>query len=514
MLAAVLVVLLLILNGVPTGAVRPLFGLAVLQLVANGAYGLAGRLRGHVGLGWVTFCSEILLISLLIWLQGPDGWAFLLAYCWPIIVGGLMVGRRAIPVLTFWTGLCIAALLRAQWLGWAPQERLLAPNGSPQALVLAYPYLVFVVLLVWLVVREVETNREDLDLRNAQLQRERNLLSGILAHMREAVILADEAGRTVQVNRAARQILHAEEGRPVPGWLVAESPGQAEAAQRLVEHQGRTLRVESSALPVGRDFGGATLYVASDVTEQTQLERLKADFVAYASHELRTPLTTIRTLVRLLQSQVEPDAAEAEYLAMIESQVARQAHLANSLLDYARLEAGGYAVSPEPVDAAQVIEEALAAFHPLAAEKGVTLEVHCAPGLPRYLWNAEALEQVLVNLVSNAIAFTDTGGRVTVSLCRADGEILLEVADTGIGMGPNEVAQAFYRFHTTRRRKGRGEGAGLGLVICRMIAEALGGSISVASSLGVGTRFTVRLPAREAAVPADAPEAEGEVLRA
>ncbi len=171
-------------------------------------------------------------------------------------------------------------------------------------------------------------------------------------------------------------------------------------------------------------------------------------------------------------------------------------------------------MSPEPVGAAQVIEEALAAFHPLAAEKGVTLEVHCAPGLPRYLWNAEALEQVLVNLVSNAIAFTDTGGRVTVSLCRADGEILLEVADTGIGMGPNEVAQAFYRFHTTRRRKGRGEGAGLGLVICRMIAEALGGSISVASSLGVGTRFTVRLPAREAAVPADAPEAEGEVLRA
>ena len=510
LVAAALIVLLLILNGLPPErGVWPLLGLALLQLAAHGLYALAGRLSDQVVLGWLASGGEILLISLLIWLLGQDGWTFLLAYCWPIIVGGLIVGRRAIPGLTLWTGLCVIVLLTVQRLGWAPEVRLLAPDGTPQALVLAYPYLVFVALLIWLVVRELEISRGELDLRNAELLRERNLLSGTLAHMREAVVLTDETSCMVQANPAAREMLHAEEGQPTPAWLIGPHGRPSNGAQRLVQHEGRTLRIGASLLPAGGELCGATLYVASDVTEETELEQLKADFVSYASHELRTPLTTIRTLVRLLQRDAAPGSRESQYLSIIESQVARQAHLATTLLDYARLEAGGYELSLEPVDAPRVIEEALVAFRSLAAEKELTLEVRCAEGMRPFLWNADALEQVLANLVTNAIAFTDPGGLVTVSLHREAGDVLLEVADTGIGMSPSEVVQAFRRFYTTRRQLGRGEGGGLGLVICRMIAEALGGSISVESHSGAGTRFTVRLPAREAAeqvddLPADA----------
>ncbi len=498
LVAVAMVVLLLILNGLPPRReVWPLLGLLLLQLAANGVMSLAGRREASAALAWLACCGDIVLITLLIWLLRPDGWTFMLAYSWPIVVGGLIVGRQAIPVLTLWTGLCSALLLAAQKSAWAPAVRLLAPDGTPQVLVLAYPYLVFMALLVWLIVREVETSREELAYRNLELKQERNRLSAILAHMREAVLVTDDSGLMLQANPAAREVLGAAAGRSAPAWL-AEAASRADGSRRMIEREGRTLRIEAVPLPSGADPGGATLYVATDVTEAVHLERLRTEFVSYASHELRTPLTTIRTLVRLMQRDAAQDAQASERLAMIESQVARQAHLANTLLDYARLQADTYDLALEPVDARLVVEESLAALRTMAAEKGVSLHVLCEEGLPRYAWNASALEQVVVNLVTNAIGFTDAGGRVAVSLRRVGDQVLLEVDDTGIGMTPHQVALAFHRFHTTRKQQGRGEGAGLGLMICRMIAQALGGSIGVESTPGTGSRFTLRLPARVA----------------
>ena len=488
-------VLLAILNGLsPPRALWPLFSLAALQVVTNGAYLYVWRIGDLAFLGYLAFGVETLLISVLIHLLGADGWVFALAYLWPITIGGLLIGRRAIPRLTLSAGLCVTALILAQRAGFVPSTRLLAPDGTPQAIVLAYPYLAFVALLVWLVVREMERSR-------VALRDERNLLSAVLRHMGDGVVLAEGTGRVVLANRAAGAMLGLRAGARVPPWLWQETDPGGERA--LAEHGGRTYSVSWSPLPAGGALGdgaspGARVGVATDLTEQVQAERFRAELVGYASHELRTPLTSIKLLARLLLRDAAPGTQEHEYLSVIDAQLSRQLHLVNDLLDYTRLDAGGnggLALPREEVAPADLLEAVRATCAPLAAEAGLAIEVLSAAGTEPFRGNAAGLERVLVNLVGNAIHCTRPGGRVRVE-CHTEGdEVLLAVSDTGVGMEPEEIDRLFTRWYTARGGSRGNAGTGLGLVISRMIVEEHGGRIDVESEPGRGSRFTVRLPA-------------------
>ncbi|MBC7316929.1 MAG: HAMP domain-containing histidine kinase, partial [Chloroflexi bacterium] len=216
------------------------------------------------------------------------------------------------------------------------------------------------------------------------------------------------------------------------------------------------------------------------------------DFLSYATHELRTPLTTIKTLVSLLR-YTPLDAKAREYLDLVDAQLERQRRMITNLLDLARLEAGRYELPIEDVDLAQVLRSAARGLQPLAEGKGLSLTLHLEALPARIPSNASGLEQVFVNLIHNAIQFTDEGG-VTITGGQDERTVWVTVEDTGIGMTPDQREHLFTKFYPMRAQAKRGEGTGLGLVISRMIVEALGGRIEVESTPGKGSRFTVRLP--------------------
>jgi signal transduction histidine kinase len=247
-------------------------------------------------------------------------------------------------------------------------------------------------------------------------------------------------------------------------------------------------------LSSGDTVPAGILYVARDITREAEIERMKSDFVAYASHELRTPLTTIKTLVRLLLMDAPEDSKRQEYLDIINTQAGRQIRLIENLLNLTRLEAGRYELPREPVDAHHIVRSVVDGCQPLAEEKGLHVKVRDA-GDGRFVSNRGGLEQVLTNLVSNAIKFTEEGGEITVA-CRTEGNhVAFSVKDSGVGMTEEQMGHIFDKFYTVRHPRKRGEGTGLGLAISDMIVNQLGGSIEVDSEPGVGSCFVVRVPA-------------------
>jgi signal transduction histidine kinase len=351
----------------------------------------------------------------------------------------------------------------------------------------------------------------------ANLQYERNLLSGILASMTEGVLVVDHEENVLLTNGAAARLLQVRDGESLPSWFLdqmkahqTQSPDSGDFL--LAEVDGRIIRLSAADLSRNGDVPASTIYVARDVTEEAQAQRMKSDFVAYASHELRTPLTTMKMLVGLLLMEIPSDTKHHEYLTVINTQVERQTRLINNLLDLARLEAGRYEVPPEEVDPREIVESVVKVCRPLAEEKNQAVDVTCSVAPYSIVSNSSGLEQVLTNLVSNAIKFTGQGGRVEIS-CRENGEeVLFSVKDSGIGMTPEEQQRIFTKFYTVRNPLKRGEGTGIGLALSDLIVEKLGGRIEVTSEVGVGSCFVVHLPMTSHA--AQQLQAEREISRA
>ncbi len=216
-------------------------------------------------------------------------------------------------------------------------------------------------------------------------------------------------------------------------------------------------------------------------------------FTADASHELRTPLTVILTQVELALSRPREATAYRESLQACGRAATRMKSLVDDLLTLARADSGKLELRAEPIDLARIAEGSVALLQPLALERGVRIlrEINPAPlnGDP------ERLGQVITNLVSNAIQYTQPGGKVVIST-RCDGSsALLIVEDTGVGIPEIDLPLVFDRFHRVDSARSRGSGgSGLGLAICQGIVKAHGGEIAVASTLDHGSRFTVTIP--------------------
>jgi PAS domain S-box-containing protein len=235
--------------------------------------------------------------------------------------------------------------------------------------------------------------------------------------------------------------------------------------------------------------------VATDVTAEREAERLKDEFVSLVSHELRTPLTSVLGYLELLQDGTDPLSDEQrEYLAIIERNARRQLRLVGDLLLTAQVEAGTFAISPAPIDLADVARAAALAAGPNAEQAGVALVLDARPA--PVVGDAGRLGQAVDNLVSNALKFTERGGTVHLRVApRPDGGAHVAVADTGIGIPPDELAQLTDRFFraTTATRRAI-PGVGLGLSITKAVVDAHGGELRIASAVGEGTTFTLELP--------------------
>ena len=235
-------------------------------------------------------------------------------------------------------------------------------------------------------------------------------------------------------------------------------------------------------------------------TFDTMLDRLdrafrrQRQFTADASHELRTPLAMLQSQIELALDRPRGAAEYEATLISLGDDVRRMEGLLGDLLTLARAEAGHLPLAPESLDLADLATDVAAAMEPLASARGVQLARAGDDSLP-VVADQTRLTQLLVNLLDNAVKYTPDGGMVTVSTERVAGEARLSVADTGVGVAPEHLPHLFDRFYRADAARARADGgAGLGLAICRWIAEAHGGRIDVTSRLGAGTTVAVRLP--------------------
>jgi signal transduction histidine kinase len=277
--------------------------------------------------------------------------------------------------------------------------------------------------------------------------------------------------------------------------MAADPDGQFEQEYTVAESNRSFLGYVG---PV-RDAAGTTggrVFVLRETTAERQAERLKDELVATVSHELRTPLTSIIGYLELVLGEEDGALAPAQqrFLQIVDRNARRLLDVVGDLLFVAQVEAGRLALDLDPLDLAQLVDDAAETARPHAAATDVELHVDAERRLV-VLGDRIRLAQLLANLVSNAVKFTPSGGRVDVNVRVEAGRAVLEVADTGIGIPEDEQEQMFQRFFRSSSATAHAiQGTGLGLVIAKAIAEAHAGSISFTSEPGVGTTFRVELP--------------------
>ncbi len=277
-------------------------------------------------------------------------------------------------------------------------------------------------------------------------------------------------------------------------WVAARRPGaytEADAAYLFtLAHHGGLLLWNAWLYTLERE----------NVQRLRALEAMKDDFLANVSHDLRTPLTAIKAAVVLLQELGQagrPTDGQALHRLYhtIERNCDRLSALVSDLLDLARLRQGRLELSLQCVDVRELLENCLAAVRPLAERKQQRLECRLNGPLPPLVGDPKRLEQVIVNLLTNAVQYTPAGGQVVLAACAAGTALQLTVQDSGPGISAADQPYIFDRFYRSRALAvQRVQGAGLGLSIARFLVELHGGTISVASAEGEGATFTVCLP--------------------
>jgi signal transduction histidine kinase len=244
------------------------------------------------------------------------------------------------------------------------------------------------------------------------------------------------------------------------------------------------------------------------MTEQlAELDRLKAEFVSVASHELKTPLSVIKGYLSLLLDGIYGEITDEQrkIIASVGDQTDRLARLIQQLLDVSRFEAGGGRLEIKEIELRPFLEELATSFEALAVQNEIDFGLQLSPDLPPTLHgDADRLNEVVGNLLSNAFKFTPRNGRIRLRAARADGGIGVEISDTGVGVPEDKLPRIFEKFfQVDNDAQPRSVGSGLGLAISREIVDAHGGTITAESKVGKGTTIRVYLPLEP---PAHAPE--------
>ena len=347
----------------------------------------------------------------------------------------------------------------------------------------------------------------------------------------DAIVIHDLQGEHAELNRAAREAIGCDAAAPPPplltrvdrrdhgalrehaarlqqrGWSRTEVHVLCPGGPRLFEVDSRLVVLDDAplVLSLARDVSVRREYERGLVEAREQAEetaRIKSSFLASMSHEIRTPLTAVIGFADLLRYEGADD--QLDLVLAIEAGGTRLLNTLNSVLDLAQLDAGGTTLRPQLLDLVAHLEESLTVLRPHAEGRG--LQIHFAPGaatLPATV-DAGAFDRILTNLVGNAIKFTDEGG-ITVSLAVDGPDVVVAVADTGVGIDAEFLPDLFSEFRQESEGHGRShEGSGLGLAITRRLVDLMGGTVSVESEKGVGSTFTVRVPRGATGPPCEA----------
>jgi signal transduction histidine kinase len=330
------------------------------------------------------------------------------------------------------------------------------------------------------------------------------VLASVLNAMLDGVLLLDATGHVSYANAAARHLLPLDSDTDaanetaivLPDDRLTAIAGRVLAGETLddtLELQAGQQTVRISAAPLDGGGVGAVI-VLHDMTEARRLDRVRQEFVANASHELMTPIGTVRALAdALARGGMEDRKAARRFLKQLRVEADRLTALARDLVDLAQAQADELQLELKPTDVAEVIATVLERLHASAAKAHVSLDALWEARLPLVLADAARLEQVLINLVQNAIKFTGDGGKVTIATETQGTELLIRVSDTGVGIATDDIPRVFERFYKVRGATGSAGGTGLGLAIVRHLVGAMHGSVTVKSEIGQGSTFTVAL---------------------
>ena len=338
------------------------------------------------------------------------------------------------------------------------------------------------------------------------LDGERSLLAVVMETMADGVIVLDPDNRIRLINRAAQWLLdadiHSAHGRALAEivrdhellQLAAKSArtGQIQRAEIELLHHRRFLH--AIAAPISADTRRGVLLTLQDVTPLRQAQNTRREFVSNVSHELRTPLASVNAMVETLDNGAIYDIEVArDFLSRIHEDIRRMTAMVDELLELSTLESGQTPIHLAPVELSGIADKVMARFETRAAEKNVELLTRIPNDLPYIMADPGKLDQILTNLIQNALKFTSQGGSVSLSAATTQSGIEIQVADTGVGIPREHLPHIFERFYKVDRSR-RDTGTGLGLAITRRLAQAHGADITAASAEGEGSSFTLTLP--------------------
>jgi two-component system phosphate regulon sensor histidine kinase PhoR len=336
----------------------------------------------------------------------------------------------------------------------------------------------------------------------AELRQQREALDAIVGSIQEGLAVLDSSGVIVLANESFRRICADREvvGKHywevirdphIAGLVKAVGPGQSTATRRC-DLGGRDYVCSAGFLPTAERL----VLTLHDVTEISRTAEVKRDFVQNVSHELRTPLTAIKGFAETMEATL--DDANRPYLETIIRNTDRLVSLVQDLLTLSELEERGTELQIENVDLKEIATQMLRLFEKRARDKEIELKLSATDAGGFLRADRFKLEQVFINLLDNAVKYTDKG-EVELALSREDGKAVIRVRDTGPGIAPEHLPRLFERFYVVDKGRSRQlGGTGLGLSIVKHIVLLHGGEVSVSSTPGAGTTVTVALPARTA----------------
>ena len=340
----------------------------------------------------------------------------------------------------------------------------------------------------------------------SEAENERNKLSTLFLHMTDGVIAFSVSGALIHCNPAASQML----ARGLDSTTTFDElfGQEAELDTLLTLRRPQYLELQKTAgdrelelfmAPFSSDqTQGGVLVVIHDVTEQRKSEQSKREFVANVSHELRTPLTNIKAYAETIISSGDdlPGELRSNFLAVIVSEADRMTRIVQDLLTLSKIDYGKMEMNVSRFSFAQAVRSVYEAVALNAESHGHTLTFHCEENMPEVNGDRERIEQVIMNIVSNAIKYTPDGGKIEISAGRSGKNVYVRVSDNGIGIPEKDLPRLFERFYRVDKARSRESGGtGLGLSIAREILNQHKGDIRIESVYGEGTDVTITLPA-------------------
>lgn len=340
------------------------------------------------------------------------------------------------------------------------------------------------------------------------LNAEKEKLSTILQEIESGVLMVDPHGRIALINQAAERIFNIDADdaldrslvetlrlyQVVDVWKQAMENRRAEIQLFDLVRKARSLQV--IATPLGAVLEGHVLLIFQDLTQIRRLETIRRDFISNISHELRTPLASLKALTEtLMDGALEDPPAARRFLTRIETEVDSLSLMVRELLELARIESGRVPLEIERVAPIRLVSGAVERLVLQAERAGLEIMIQCEENLPEVYADPPRMQQVLMNLLHNAIKFTPPAGQIVLftELSRSGERVMFGVLDTGVGIPAEDLPRIFERFYKADRARSGG-GTGLGLAISKHLVEAHGGRIWAESEQGVGSRFYFELP--------------------